>query len=222
MSHFNLNGGITRKRFIGPDYRLSIRPAHGPAIGCNQENLGGRMIIENRMVNHAQRMKSVKPSIDSSMPWAHRLQDDIKRSTTPNTRTVVTHNNPEVVTRPSTGTSTRPASGSRAPTAATPHLRPPSAKRLGSSHKAELDVNSLPAEHQGIVRDMISVLCSLNTNDSKALLEQVFRESEEKRLLAAYTGVFPTLQRQPNNAVKQNDEEEYAAQEEFEAESEEL
>jgi hypothetical protein len=59
--------------------------------------------------------------------------------------------------------------------------------------------SQLNPEAQSICKATVDVLETLSTSDARALLTQLLREAEEKRLLSAYSGVFPQMQGNNNN-----------------------
>ncbi|CUG90842.1 Hypothetical protein, putative [Bodo saltans] len=201
MSHFNLGistGGDQRRKFIGPQHRLGNRPQSGSAIGANLENIGGRIMVENEMLHHKLRMREVKPSVDTTLPWAHQVQRGtvVGGATVSNNRvaqkiTAATAadrtygmTQPTYSSRPTSASTGRPQSASRPATRASGHGGVPSSS-------GGFDLAQLSTDHQHVVKDMLRVLCTLEQGKSKQLLEHLYREAEDKKLLMAYTGVFP-------------------------------
>lgn len=202
MSHFNLGNSAQKKKFIGPQHRLPSRPSSSAnCMTANLENIGGRIMVEHEMIHHKLRMREVKPSVDAGLPWAHRQQlmmmhqqrnrlaeklhtaaDVDNRINLPNATNSGNRPQSASVQRPATATSSNKG-------------RSVSSQGVGSSHHdaalVPFDVTALSPDHQKIYRDMIRVLCGLDQSMSKALLEHMYREAEDKKLLMAYTGVFP-------------------------------
>jgi hypothetical protein len=214
MSHFNLGGPANRKKFIGPQHRLgSMRST--VALNANLENIGGRIMVENEMLNHKHRMTHAKPSIDTKLPWAHQLQEDIVRGSGANSRlshrlstaaeSDRQHNGgagggrgdspvKHTTSRPASagvGRPMRPATANSGRSASAQGLAMPPAAT--SAEQPAFHVSMLSADHQGVYKEMVRVLCTMTQKDAKALLEEMYRESEDKKLLAAYTGVFPEM-----------------------------
>ena len=213
MSHFNLGGPTNRKKFIGPQHRLTMRTT---TMTANLENIGGRIMVENEMINHKHRMTHAKPSIDTKLPWAHQLQEEIVRG---GSRVSHRLNAATESDRHLNGgdSPVKPAGVRPASTAGRP-IRPSTANSVRSnyavgggrpksprseaaaaaggatnSNEPVFHVSMLTADHQQVYREMVRVLCTMSQKDSKALLEEMYRESEDKKLLAAYTGVFPEM-----------------------------
>lgn len=151
-------------------------------------------MVENEMVHHKLRMREVKPSVDTGLPWAHRQQSlhtgggsqsrvaqKITDAAEHDRQWGATSNS----SRPQSATAARPASASRAAT------RLSARQEAGAQRHAAFDVSQLTTDHQRIYRDMVRVLCTLEQSTTKALLEHMYREAEDKKLLGAYTGVFP-------------------------------
>jgi hypothetical protein len=198
MSHFNLgvSTGEQRRKFIGPQHRLGNRPQSGSAIGANLENIGGRIMVENEMLHHKIRMREVKPSVDTTLPWAHQVQrgavggalttnrvaQKITAATAADRNFGLTQ---PTYSRPTSASAGRPQSASRPGTRASGH------GGASSSQGAGFDMAQLSTDHQQVVKDMLRVLCTLEQGKSKQLLEHLYREAEDKKLLMAYTGVFP-------------------------------
>jgi hypothetical protein len=66
---------------------------------------------------------------------------------------------------------------------------------LHEKHTPTHDVYSqLHPDAQMICKNAVGLLETLSASDSRALLTQLLREAEEKRLLHAYSGVFPSMQ----------------------------
>mmetsp|Transcript_37891 Transcript_37891/g.44174 ORF Transcript_37891/g.44174 Transcript_37891/m.44174 type:complete len:238 (+) Transcript_37891:43-756(+) len=201
MSHFNVgHNAQQRRKFIGPQHRLGSRSVSAAGgISANLENIGGRILVESEMVHHKLRMKEVKPSVDTSMPWAHR-QQAAPTGGFGASRSGLVHRLREAASDHQGGEKLYPPlpSGSSRPQSAHLHGRPQSAgasaavsTRTLSPQGTPFEVSSLSVEQQRVYRDMIRVLCSLDQQQCKHLLEHMYREAEDKKLLMAYTGVFP-------------------------------
>lgn len=198
MSHFNLGIGPAennRRKFIGPQHRLGSRPQSGSSIGANLENIGGRILVENEMLHHKLRMREVRPSVDTTLPWAHQVQSRGHGSHPSRVAQKITAAsaadrnyglaNTYGGSRPTSASAGRPQSASRPATRQSGHGEHPPHGASG------FDLAQLPTDHQQVVKDMLRVLCALEQSKSKQLLEHLYREAEDKKLLMAYTGVFP-------------------------------
>ena len=207
MSHFNLGGPANRKKFIGPQHRLTMRTT---TLTANLENIGGRIMVENEMINHKHRMTHAKPSIDTKLPWAHQLQEEIIRggsrvshnlnAAAESDRNYNGEDSPSKPARPAStaGRPTRPSTANSVRSAHTIGASRPKSPRSAENappggSEPVFHVSMLSADHQQVYREMVRVLCTMTQKDSKALLEEMYRESEDKKLLAAYTGVFPEM-----------------------------
>lgn len=179
---------------MGPTRGLGMRGPNG--LLSNLENIGGRILVAEEMTKHKIRMKTVKPIVSLEPPWAHRRE-----------------------ARPATAMSSgrpgsRIASKLRDTTASTRHDAPFSpyttvtscastscnrSPRRGFSPKRdrtaipEFDVSSLSETDQHVYQEMLALLCRLPNPDARGLLERVYRESEDQKLLSAYTGVIPRV-----------------------------
>ena len=56
-----------------------------------------------------------------------------------------------------------------------------------------------------LYHDFVKMLCLMGNEDSRAILEQVYRESEEKKLLSGYTGIFPSLDHEEADMEEEED-----------------
>ena len=225
MSHFNLNNGLARRRYIGPTHGLKS------SVGeASLENLGGRIIIESEMYCHRQRMKTVRPSIDSTLPWAHAHQESLRRGGRPASRGASaaragegTRALPPFDARgrpPSAGHRNRTSSEAATPSRlgsrpVSQSTTPSKAGRAGplpppGAATSTFDVTSLPPSQQDVYKGLVQLLATLPQRDAKGLLEQAFKEGEERKLLMAYTGVFPdSSEPKPASARKANVSDEY-------------
>lgn len=213
MSHFNLGGGgggsANRRKFIGPQHRLATRPTSSTGIAANLENIGGRIMVELEMTHHKLRMREVKPSVDTTLPWAHAVQQQqhhhhqmgsdryvsqsraaqkLHDAAQYSAKHVPYSSGPAVPVAAPAGS--RPVSASAARPASASRGGHPSS-RATPGHEQLFDVSTLSPDHQVIYRDMIRVLCGLEQSQCKRLLEHMYREAEDKKLLLGYTGVFP-------------------------------
>eukprot|EP01006_Ploeotia_vitrea_P041442 TRINITY_DN66527_c4_g5_i1.p1 TRINITY_DN66527_c4_g5~~TRINITY_DN66527_c4_g5_i1.p1 ORF type:complete len:277 (-),score=17.52 TRINITY_DN66527_c4_g5_i1:856-1686(-) len=76
-----------------------------------------------------------------------------------------------------------------------------SARKPHGTHKTtheetlvcEFDISTLSREHQGVYHELVDMLCDLGNEAARSLLEQAYRDSEERKLLNGYTGIFPSL-----------------------------
>uniref|UniRef100_A0A7S1QZQ4 Uncharacterized protein n=1 Tax=Neobodo designis TaxID=312471 RepID=A0A7S1QZQ4_NEODS len=86
--------------------------------------------------------------------------------------------------RPGSAASRRPADS-----------RPASAAQQPSTAPAapQFDVASLKEEDRDAYAAMLRLLARLPNTDARAVLQQLYHESEDRKLLASYTGVFPKL-----------------------------
>lgn len=161
------------QRFVNPTHGLRTR---GPSMSSNCQNLGGRHMVYEEMQQHKQRMKNVRPMIDLSPPWSHNKGAAQPRpsSAARKLRTQVTAQRPPSAARPAAAPS------------------PPCDDTRGASK--EFDVATLQEEDREAYAAMLRVLCSISNTESRSLLEQLYRESEDRKLLAAYSGVFPKLE----------------------------
>ena len=76
------------------------------------------------------------------------------------------------------------------------HHSPQQHQQQQAPPPAEFDLSRLTPEQQVAYRDMLRVLSAVSTSESKSMLEQLYRESEDRKLLTAYTGVFPGLEKE--------------------------
>lgn len=193
MSHFNL-GEPSRKKFIGPQHRLGTTRA--TTMNANLENIGGRILVENEMLHHKLRIREVKASVDVGLPWAHRQQQKASSRVAHRLHEAAESDHKLNIaaggSRPQSASVARPMTASSAHTHRS-HTRPTTAASSSAPLPAteEFDPSTLTTDQQSVYRDMLRVLCQLDASRSKALLEQLYRESEEKKLLLGYTGVFP-------------------------------
>lgn len=176
--------GATTKRFITPTQGLMAR--QGQSLTSNLENVGGRLMIQAEMERHKHRMKQVKAVISLNPPWGH--EDSRPKSTIARGAGV------KAVRRPNsasgfyntTGSTSGNLSASTVPN-----------QRSSSPQQTPLpcfDVSQLNDEDVETYRSMLRLLCRMSNQESRAVLEQLYRESEDRKLLAGYTGVFPKLE----------------------------
>jgi hypothetical protein len=161
-----------------------IRPTHGlgargkgGTLSMNLENVGGRILVMDEKNKHKERMRSIKPVISIAPPWSHADHTPgiapKKKAGRPMSAKHHTHHQMDGAGRPSS----------------TQHPHPPAAV----AEPQGFDMTSLTDTQQGTVRDMVRLLCGLCNEDSRGLLEHMYRDSEERKLLSAYTGIFPSL-----------------------------
>eukprot|EP00995_Heteronema_vittatum_P009771 NODE_513_length_1331_cov_536.594384_g370_i0.p1 GENE.NODE_513_length_1331_cov_536.594384_g370_i0~~NODE_513_length_1331_cov_536.594384_g370_i0.p1 ORF type:complete len:243 (-),score=57.85 NODE_513_length_1331_cov_536.594384_g370_i0:492-1220(-) len=178
--------------FIRPTQGLKLRQ-NGGVMGVNLENIGGRILYMEEMNGHKNRMKEIKPVITFKAPWGKE----------------------EAPPQQKNGQKTQkskkaaPAGGKRAAgSGPASRQRPGSARNDGSEEPVrEFDIGILNDEHQQLYQDFVKMLCLLGNEDSRAILEQAYRESEEKKLLSGYTGIFPSL----DNEEEEEDTDDYTA-----------
>lgn len=210
------------RRFIGPTRGLGF--SRGNGLGSNLENVGGRILIHAEMANHKERMRRIKPIISIAPPWSHgggagagspyntavvRPGSASAHGRGGDAATASGGNGlfGAAGRAPSAGPASRPASAS-----ASRHLGgsaaaairgnrghstggdAPAALLGASSASAEFDLGRLRADEQDTYRDMLRLLCAVPSQDARSILEQLYKEAEDRKLLAAYTGVFPTLE----------------------------
>eukprot|EP00668_Euglena_longa_P011457 GGOE01013861.1.p3 GENE.GGOE01013861.1~~GGOE01013861.1.p3 ORF type:complete len:194 (-),score=51.20 GGOE01013861.1:293-874(-) len=160
--------------YIRPTQGLKVRQPGG-VLNVSLENIGGRIMYMEEMVSHKVRMDNVKPVVSIRPPWGH----EAPQSTPPK------------------GKSKAKAAKQKEPGEGKKGLRrgqPSSPDPEALAHSIpEYDVGVLSEEHQRLYDGLVRMLCSLTNADSRALLEQAYRESEERKLLSGYTGIFPTL-----------------------------
>ena len=191
------------RKFIGPTQGLRARS--GQCLTSNLENIGGRILIQSEMSNHKMRMKKIKSIVNITPPWGHHNDAGLPR---PSSAASNASRRPPTASRSSTslaisqdngrpgsaalaGSATSVARSQRGGTGTpTPQTRQPA---------AEFDLAKLTPEQQTTYRDMLRLLSSQSTADSKAMLEQLYREAEDRKLLSAYTGVFPGLENDEHN-----------------------
>jgi hypothetical protein len=172
-------------RFVTPTQGLGARRGQ-PTTSL--QNVGGRHLVFEEMKNHKNRMKAVRAVIDLAPPWSHAAPPG--RPASAAARKL--RNN---VAAARDGDSRPPSAQAR------PLSRPQSAARQYSpavptpeAAAARFDVAALDDEEdREAYAAMLRLLTKLSNGQSRAALEQLYRESEDRRLLAAYTGVFPKL-----------------------------
>jgi hypothetical protein len=215
----HLNASGKPKKFVGPTQGLRSRS--GQCLLSNLENIGGRILIQAEMTNHKERMRHVKAQVNITPPWSHQQLASLSRpgssqggvrrppsasaasgSRAGNSTLAITQSSS--LERPSSAAGHGNSSGFPAGGAAsvarshrsinsTSNGRPPSGS---AAAPPEFDMGKLTDEQQATYRDMLRMLSGMSTGDSKLILEQLYRESEDRKLLAAYTGVFPGLERE--------------------------
>uniref|UniRef100_A0A7S1IZR6 Uncharacterized protein n=1 Tax=Eutreptiella gymnastica TaxID=73025 RepID=A0A7S1IZR6_9EUGL len=169
------------QQFIRPTQGLKLRQAGG-LMQVNLENIGGRILYMEEMNGHKNRMKDIKPVIQLAPPWGS------KGDKKPKPKAKAQPNKPSAAPpkRAASGPAQRPS-------------RPAAGGRMGpqdlgtDGQTAEFEVSILNEEHQQLYHDFVKMLCLMGNEDSRAILEQAYRESEEKKLLSGYTGIFPSL-----------------------------
>lgn len=155
-------------------------------------NTGGRHMQYDEMHQHKLRMKAVRPMVDLSSPWSHaKLQQQQHAAAAGG------GSRPDKLRSTVAAASSRPQSaktGSRPASAAAHRVRAesPSSSRAPAKGDA-FDVAALPAADRETYADMLRLLTRLPTAEARAALEQLYRESEDRKLLVTYTGVFPKL-----------------------------
>eukprot|EP00759_Apiculatamorpha_spiralis_P002652 PhF_6_TR11051/c0_g1_i2/m.17937 len=192
----------TAPSYIRPTHGLGMRFG-GNGLGNNLENLGGRILIATEAATHKERMKKVKSTINSNWGHAHAspAPGGVRRR-------------PQSASRPGTAGSPMKATTTNDMTSSRGMSSPPrrtggqstnnntnttlgggggGLDARGSVFANEFDVAALPADHQRVYMDLVSMLVSMTTDESRVVLEAAYKESEERKLLASYTGVFPTL-----------------------------
>eukprot|EP00756_Hemistasia_phaeocysticola_P007975 Hpha_TRINITY_DN14453_c0_g1::TRINITY_DN14453_c0_g1_i1::g.157793::m.157793 len=176
--------------YIRPTQGLPLRKSGG-TMQVNLENIGGRILVMEEIQTHRNRMRDVKPAVNVTPPWGHQ-QKVRKRAATQQ----------RIAAPPFPGGSTTPPAGSRPQSARAGRpgtgtmtsgpAGPPGAQVGGTEYT---DVSTiLPSdESQGTYQQFVDLLTTLTTEQSRMVLEAAYRESEERKLLAGYTGVFPGL-----------------------------
>jgi hypothetical protein len=177
------------------------------------------MVFEE-MQQHKLRMKTVKSVVDHSPPWAYtpnpvddrsgggksamakKLRGDVAATREISSSAAVVMNasaasRPQSaarIGRPGSALSTRHPGG-----------RPTSAasRRLVEPAPPSFDVASLNESDREAYSAMLRLLTRLSNDESRAALEQLYRESEDRKLLASYTGVFPKLENEQPTACAQ-------------------
>jgi hypothetical protein len=162
-------------RFISPTRGSSRRGA-----GANLQSVGGRHLVYEEMQQHKQRMKSVRSIVDLSPPWSHAPAERPPSAAARRLRQSVASQ------RPQSAASRRAAVDSRPGSAAAGS--PPTPAAAGS-----FDVAALGDEDRDAYAAMLRLLTRLPNADARAALQQLYHESEDRKLLASYTGVFPKL-----------------------------
>eukprot|EP01012_Entosiphon_sulcatum_P045604 TRINITY_DN60882_c0_g1_i1.p1 TRINITY_DN60882_c0_g1~~TRINITY_DN60882_c0_g1_i1.p1 ORF type:complete len:249 (-),score=27.60 TRINITY_DN60882_c0_g1_i1:29-775(-) len=175
--------------FIRPTQGLTIRRSGG-LMQTNLENIGGRILYMEEMNGHKNRMKAIKPVVQLQPPWGHDAEP--------------------AKTKRSGATSSAPPKRKTRKASADADVRvQPSPHGAPSSPAAavrEFDISILNAEHQQLYHDFVRMLCLMGNEDSRAILEQAYRESEEKKLLSGYTGIFPTLDNEDEDDEEDDDD----------------
>jgi hypothetical protein len=168
-------------RFISPTRGSSRRGA-----GANLQSVGGRHLVYEEMQQHKQRMKSVRSIVDLSPPWSHAPAERPPSAAARRLRQSVASQRPPSAASRRTAANSRPGSSAgHGPSAAG---RPPTPATAGS-----FDVAALGDEDRDAYAAMLRLLTRLPNADARAALQQLYHESEDRKLLASYTGVFPKL-----------------------------
>jgi hypothetical protein len=174
------------------------------------------MVFEE-MQQHKLRMKTVKSVVDHSPPWAYTPNPVDDRSGGAKSAMAKKLRGDVAATRDisssaaavmNASAASRPQSAARIgrPGSAFPGGRPTSAasRRVVEPAPPSFDVASLNESDREAYSAMLRLLTRLSNDESRAALEQLYRESEDRKLLASYTGVFPKLENeQPTTAFAQ-------------------
>eukprot|EP00906_Rhabdomonas_costata_P006084 RCo008964 len=184
--------------FIRPTQGLKLRHSGG-LLHVNLENIGGRILYMEEMNGHKNRMKEIKPVVSLTAPWGHedlpRVPVKVHRDQKDATELAPVQSkkgNRKKNSQKKRQEETELDSGLSAATKKTEGSYAAAAQPTSDSVR-DFDVGLLRPEQQELYRKFVAMLCELGNDDSRAILEQAYRESEEKKLLSGYTGIFPTL-----------------------------
>jgi hypothetical protein len=181
--------------FIRPTQGLKLRQTGG-LMNVNLENIGGRILYMEEMNGHKNRMKDIKSVISLRPPWGHEAVKTqpakSKAKAKPPKRAASAGN--QRAPRDRGGATSQRDSGRMS--AEGPH---------GGQSAGEFDISILNKDHQQLYHDFVKMLCLMGNEDSRAILEQVYRESEEKKLLSGYTGIFPSLDHEEADMEEEED-----------------
>jgi hypothetical protein len=166
-----------------------------------QGRLRGFMLTEESwqqsLKDHQKRMGGVRPTINfKAMPWGFDADGTFSHKLTKRPAS----SKGQAPSRPGTARSNQgrpqpPESDSPARSARGAPGRS-SAGTPGRSEREEFGIAYLPEEQQRLCREMIRMLTNLkNSEESRRVVEEIFVNAEESRLLRGYTGVFPSLDR---------------------------
>jgi hypothetical protein len=193
-------GGDKSRKFVTPTQGLM--PRKGQGLQSNLQNLGGRLMIRAQMDRHKSRMKDVKPVISVDAPWGHdravpapgRGLGGGRRANRPASRPASATFSEMQASRASAGSAMdRGASPSRSHHQSSVHQAPP----------PDFDPTQLNDEDLETYRGALRLLCRMNNADARGMLESLYRESEDRKLLAGYTGVFPRLDADASSSAAQ-------------------
>ena len=167
-----------QQRFVSPTRGTSRR-----AAGANLQSTGGRHLVYEEMQQHKQRMKTVRPMVDLTPPWSHAPAERPPSAAARRLRQSV------AAQRPSSAASRRSTPADGRPSSAAGHAvsTPPPVP-------SNFDVAALNEEDREAYAAMLRLLSRLPNADARAALQQLYHESEDRKLLASYTGVFPKLE----------------------------
>jgi hypothetical protein len=136
------------------------------------------------MQQHKQRMKSVRPMVDLTPPWSHVPAERPPSAAARRLRQSVASQ------RPASAASHRSAD-TRPQSAAGPLSQGPAPAPAAAS---SFDVAALGDEDREAYAAMLRLLSRLSNSEARSALQQLYHESEDRKLLASYTGVFPKLE----------------------------
>jgi hypothetical protein len=74
-------------------------------------------------------------------------------------------------------------------------------------------IDTLPEDQRYLCEEMVDFLLTLRTEECQSVVDQLFELTEERRLLRAYSGVFPTLALEPASPAAAESAEHVAAPE---------
>ena len=162
-----------RSPYIRPQQGMSLRKSGG-VLQVNLENIGGRILVLAERSTHKTRMKTIKPVVNVKPPWGHDERKKRQMAGTP-------------------GGNSQQRPGTAGSGSSWSQKRPLRIRDSTRPLDGGTDMSHLEEADAALARDFVSLLGRLDPQDARALADHAVKESEERRLLAGYCGVFPEL-----------------------------
>lgn len=174
---------------------------------ANQRRLQGFLITqrawEQSLKDHQQRLKHAKPAVNVDPPWgADRGPGSLCRGPAPPAARAGPSRPSS--SRPSTARSSRPGTATSKAGLQSPCASPRPSAAVAPVLEDIAALEGLTPEQKEVCENMIRLLMSVDTKQSKRVVEQVFMAAEERRLLEGYDGPFPTMLEE-GGACRDND-----------------